>query len=84
MNPATATMLAASRQRTASQAQRSAPAGTKAKRPRRRKPTCGNCFFGSRGLCALQQDAPCPTHRFDTPDGLVPPLQPSLLARQDA
>jgi hypothetical protein len=43
--------------------------------------TCEDCFFRRRGLCALGLDAPCPTFRPDTPDGLVPPRQPSLLMR---
>jgi hypothetical protein len=43
--------------------------------------TCEDCFFRRRGLCALGLDAPCPTFRPDTPEGLVPPRQPSLLER---
>src|SRR3954464_14051873 len=43
--------------------------------------TCEDCFFRSRGLCALGLDSPCPTFRPDSPDGLVPPRQPVLLMR---
>jgi hypothetical protein len=43
--------------------------------------TCEDCFFRSRGLCALGLDSPCPTFRPDTPEGLVPPRQPALLVR---
>ena len=43
--------------------------------------TCDDCFFRRRNLCALALDNPCPTFRPDTPDGLVPPRQPSLLMR---
>ena len=43
--------------------------------------TCDDCFFRRRGLCALGLDSPCPTFRPDTPEGLVPPRQPALLAR---
>ncbi len=53
------------------------------KRSRRRKaPTCADCFFGRRKLCALGLDEPCPTFRPDTPRGLVPPRQPALLMRE--
>jgi hypothetical protein len=43
--------------------------------------SCEDCFFRRRSLCALGLDAPCPTFRPDTPDGLVPPRQPALLLR---
>lgn len=46
--------------------------------------SCEDCFFRRRGLCALGLDAPCPTFRPDTPDGLVPPRQPALLMRDGA
>ena len=49
---------------------------------RKRKPTCDDCFFQCNGLCALDLEEPCPTFRPNTPDGLVPPRQPSLLTRQ--
>lgn len=48
------------------------------------KPSCEQCFFGRRNLCALGLDEPCPTFRPDTPRGLVPPRQPALLSRQPA
>jgi hypothetical protein len=43
--------------------------------------SCDDCFFRRRNLCALGLDEPCPTFRPDSPDGLVPPRQPSLLTR---
>ena len=43
--------------------------------------SCEHCFFRRRNLCALGLDEPCPTFRPDTPQGLVPPRQPALLAR---
>ena len=46
-----------------------------------KKPSCEECFFRRRNLCALGLEEPCPTFRPDTPEGLVPPLQPSLLMR---
>jgi len=45
--------------------------------------TCDDCFFKRRSLCALGLDAPCPTFRPDTPEGLMPPRQPALLSRDD-
>ena len=48
------------------------------------KPSCDDCFFSRHNLCALGLDEPCPTFRPDTPNGLVPPLQPALLMRSDA
>jgi hypothetical protein len=50
-------------------------------RGRKAAVTCDDCFFRSRGLCALGLDSPCPTFRPDTPEGLVPPRQPALLIR---
>jgi hypothetical protein len=43
--------------------------------------TCEDCFFRRRNLCALALDEPCSTFRPDSPNGLVPPRQTSLLAR---
>ena len=43
------------------------------------KPSCETCYFGRRLLCALDLDAPCTTFRLDSPAGLMPPAQPSLL-----
>jgi len=55
------------------------------RRPTRKKTfTCAECFFGARGLCALGLDEPCPTFRLDSPEGLVPPRQPTLLMRDPA
>jgi hypothetical protein len=48
---------------------------------RKKAPTCEECFFRCKGLCALDLDAPCSTFRPDGPDGLVPPRQPALLLR---
>jgi hypothetical protein len=58
-------------------------AGTKATSRRKRKPGCESCFFGCRGLCALDLGGPCATFRPDTPDGLQPPVQPALLVRDE-
>jgi hypothetical protein len=51
---------------------------------REKAPSCKDCFFHRNALCALALEAPCPTFRPDTPQGLMPPLQPVLLMRQDA
>ncbi len=51
------------------------------KRSRKGAPRCQDCFFHTRMLCALDLDGPCSTFRADTPDGLVPPLQPALIPR---
>lgn len=52
------------------------------RRKRKNGKSCADCFFHKRMLCALALDEPCSTFRPDTPDGLVPPRQPSLLLRQ--
>ena len=52
------------------------------KRGRKGAPTCADCFFHRRMLCALDLDSPCSTFRADTPEGLAPPRQPALLMRQ--
>jgi hypothetical protein len=52
------------------------------RRARKGEPSCRDCFFHRRMLCALDLDQPCSTFRPDGPDGLVPPLQPSLLPRK--
>jgi hypothetical protein len=44
-------------------------------------PTCDECFFRCKALCALERDAPCSTFRANGPHGLVPPRQPALLLR---
>jgi hypothetical protein len=43
--------------------------------------SCEDCFFRRRNLCALALDEPCSTFRPDSPNGLTPPRQTSLLAR---
>jgi hypothetical protein len=50
---------------------------------RKIKPSCERCYFGRRGLCALELGEPCSTFRPDSPEGLVPPTQPTLLARAE-
>lgn len=54
------------------------------KRGRKGSPTCADCFFHKKLLCALDLAAPCSTFRPDSPRGLVPPRQPALLLRQGA
>ena len=51
------------------------------KKRNKNAPTCDDCFFRCRGLCALDLDSPCSTFRPDRPEGLVPPRQPALLLR---
>ncbi len=53
-----------------------------AKRRRKNGTSCEECFFHRHMLCALDLDQPCSTFRADTPSGLVPPRQPSLLVRE--
>ena len=52
------------------------------KRGRRGGPTCEDCFFHRNLLCALDIEGPCSTFRPDNPEGLLPPMQPVLLPRQ--
>ena len=59
-----------------------APGGSKKRSGRRKGPSCESCFFGCRGLCALELSGPCATFRPDTPEGLLPPRQPALLLRE--
>lgn len=47
------------------------------------KPSCADCYFGRRMLCALELGEPCSTFRPDSPEGLVPPTQPMLLVRSE-
>jgi hypothetical protein len=56
-----------------------------AKQSRRNKvkPSCEDCYFGRRMLCALDLGEPCSTFRPDSPEGLVPPTQPMLLVRSE-
>ena len=57
------------------------PAGDRRRR-RKNGRSCEDCFFHRHMLCALALDEPCSTFRADSPQGLVPPRQPSLLVRQ--
>jgi hypothetical protein len=41
-------------------------------------PTCDDCYFRTRGLCAMRPERPCPTFRAST-RALQPPLQPRLI-----
>lgn len=43
------------------------------------QPRCEDCFFGRRGLCALNLGEPCSTFRAEGPNGILPPTQPSLI-----
>lgn len=52
-------------------------------RSRKAKPSCADCFFGCRGLCALDLGEPCSTYRPNSPEGLTPPAQPMLLLRDE-
>jgi hypothetical protein len=45
----------------------------------RRTITCEDCYFRRELLCALRLDAPCPTFRPASLDGLVPPPQAPLV-----
>jgi hypothetical protein len=51
------------------------------RRRRKNGRSCEDCFFHRHMLCALDLDEPCATFRPDSPAGLVPPRQPSLLMR---
>ncbi len=44
-------------------------------------PSCEDCYFRKKMLCALDLDEPCVTFRPSRPEGLVPPKQPVLLLR---
>ena len=46
---------------------------------KRRNITCDDCYFRRELLCALRLDAPCPTFRPASIDGLVPPPQAPLV-----
>jgi hypothetical protein len=50
----------------------------------RRIITCDDCYFRRELLCALRLDAPCPTFRPASIDGLVPPPQAPLVPLPDA
>lgn len=49
---------------------------------RKGAPSCAECYFHCRQLCALDLEAPCSTFRRDSEQGLVPPRQPALLMRR--
>jgi hypothetical protein len=53
-------------------------------RRRKPKPSCADCYFGRRELCALELGEPCSTFRPDSPEGLMPPTQPMLLVDPDS
>jgi hypothetical protein len=57
-----------------------APRAQKGKR--KKGPSCDDCYFRKRMLCALDLDGPCSTFRPDNASGLLPPRQPSLLIRE--
>ncbi|HNC14620.1 MAG TPA: hypothetical protein PLV77_01840 [Solirubrobacterales bacterium] len=44
-------------------------------------PSCEDCYFRQKMLCALDLEGPCGTFRESRPEGLVPPRQPMLLLR---
>ena len=44
-------------------------------------PSCEDCYFRKKMLCALDLEEPCVTFRPNRPEGLVPPRQPVLLLR---
>jgi hypothetical protein len=46
---------------------------------KRRHITCDDCYFRQELLCALRLDAPCPTFRPASIEGLVPPPQAPLV-----
>jgi hypothetical protein len=56
----------------------------RARKRRKGRPSCEDCFFHCHMLCALDLDEPCSTFRPNSSDGLVPPRQPALLLRQSA
>jgi hypothetical protein len=44
--------------------------------------TCDDCYFRRAGLCALPGETTCPTFRAYRREGLAPPQQARLVARQ--
>lgn len=44
-------------------------------------PSCEDCYFRQKMLCAMDLDEPCSSFRESRPEGLVPPRQPVLLMR---
>jgi hypothetical protein len=47
----------------------------------RTQPTCDDCYFRRKGLCALTGNVLCPTFRAATVGTLTPPRQPRLVPR---
>lgn len=47
----------------------------------RTQPTCDDCYFRRKGLCALTGNVLCPTFRAATVGTLAPPRQPRLVPR---
>lgn len=43
------------------------------------QPRCEDCYFGRRGLCALNLGEPCSTFRAEGPRGIEPPQQTALI-----
>lgn len=50
-------------------------------REKKKVPSCEDCYFRQKMLCALDLEEPCGTFRESRPEGLVPPRQPMLLLR---
>ncbi|MCB0870242.1 MAG: hypothetical protein KDB52_05365 [Solirubrobacterales bacterium] len=50
-------------------------------RSKKKAPSCEDCYFRQKMLCALDLEEPCGTFRESRPEGLVPPRQPMLLLR---
>jgi hypothetical protein len=48
-----------------------------------RKPSCDDCFFACRQLCALPEREPCIAFRPDHPEGLRPPQQLRFVFRAE-
>jgi hypothetical protein len=46
-------------------------------------PRCEDCYFRRNLLCALDLEAPCPTFRPHSPEGLRPPAQLRFAFRQE-
>lgn len=46
-----------------------------------KSPSCEDCYFRQKMLCALDLEEPCGSFREARPEGLVPPRQPVLLMR---
>lgn len=44
-------------------------------------PSCEECYFRKKMLCAMDLESPCSSFREARPEGLTPPRQPVLLMR---